>query len=110
VSSCGSAAAERRAVLRFGWRIPFLASAALVGVGLYVRLKLSETPAFLRTLQHNERVRVPLLMVLHGTGASSSRHVRLVSTFVLFYLMTVFALSWATTAWVMRARIFSNCR
>src|SRR6187399_3489103 len=36
----------------FGWRIPFLASALLVGVGLYVRLKLSETPAFLRALQH----------------------------------------------------------
>jgi metabolite-proton symporter len=83
----------------FGWRIPFLASAVLVGVGLYVRLKLSETPAFLRALQHNERVRVPLLMVF-------SRHWRelvlgmfaSVSTFVLFYLMTVFALSWATTA------------
>ncbi len=83
----------------FGWRIPFLASAVLVGVGLYVRLKLSETPAFLRTLQHNERVRVPMLMVL-------ARHWRelvlgmfaSLSTFVLFYLMTVFALSWATTA------------
>jgi len=83
----------------FGWRIPFLASAALVGVGLYVRLKLSETPAFLRTLQHNERVRVPILMVL----ARHRRELVLgmfasLSTFVLFYLMTVFALSWATTA------------
>ena len=83
----------------FGWRIPFLASAVLVAVGLYVRLKLSETPAFLHTLQKNERVRVPMLTVL-------TRHPRMLvlgmfasqATFVLFYLMTVFALSWATTA------------
>jgi len=83
----------------FGWRIPFLASAVLVGVGLYVRLKLSETPAFLRTLQHNERVRVPLLMVFsrHGRELVLGMFAS-VSTFVLFYLMTVFALSWATSA------------
>ncbi len=35
----------------WGWRIPFLASAALVIVGLYVRLKLSETPVFLKALK-----------------------------------------------------------
>jgi metabolite-proton symporter len=83
----------------FGWRIPFLASALLVGVGLYVRLRLTETPAFLRALQNNERVRLPMLSVctqharalLLGTFAA-------LATFVLFYLMTVFALSWGTSA------------
>jgi len=79
----------------FGWRIPFIASAILVFVGLYVRLRISETPAFKEAMEKNERVRVPLatvfgqhfrLLVLGTFGA--------LATFVLFYLMTVFALSW----------------
>jgi metabolite-proton symporter len=82
----------------YGWRIPFLASAALVFVGLYVRLRLTETPAFRRAIENNERVRVPMLtlwarhaqVVVLGTFAA-------VATFVLFYLMTVFTLSWATS-------------
>jgi metabolite-proton symporter len=83
----------------YGWRIPFLASAALVLVGLYVRLRLTETPEFQRAIANDERVRVPMLtlwarhaqVVLLGTFAA-------VATFVLFYLMTVFTLSWATSA------------
>src|SRR3954451_2229047 len=41
----------------FGWRLPFLASAALVLVGLYVRLTITETPVFKESLQRDERVR-----------------------------------------------------
>jgi len=82
----------------FGWRIPFLASAPLVLLGLYVRLRLTETPEFQRAIDNHERVRVPLLTLW-------ARHTRLVvlgtfaavATFVLFYLMTVFSLSWATS-------------
>src|SRR5918995_382980 len=48
----------------FGWRIPFLASAVLVLVGLYVRLAISETPVFVAALNRQERVRVPMLVVL----------------------------------------------
>src|ERR1017187_4248838 len=62
----------------YGWRIPFLASAPLVFVGLYVRLRLTETPAFQRAIENNERVRVPMLtlwarhaqVVLLGTFAA----------------------------------------
>jgi metabolite-proton symporter len=83
----------------FGWRIPFLASAVLVLVGLYVRLTISETPVFRDALHRRKQVKVPIFVVfrdhartlLVGTMAS-------VATFVLFYLMTVFALSWGTTA------------
>src|SRR5437879_981608 len=83
----------------WGWRIPFLASAVLVLVGLYVRLRLVETPAFRHAIENNERVRVPALTVLTehlralllGTCAATA-------TFVLFYLMTVFSLSWGTSA------------
>ncbi len=85
--------------LSWGWRVPFVASALLVGVGLYVRLRLEETPAFKRAMQNNERVRLPMLTVctehplklMLGTFAATA-------TFVVFYLMTVFSLSWGTTA------------
>jgi MFS family permease len=83
----------------WGWRVPFLASAVLVLVGLYVRLQLVETPAFRRSLAQGERVRVPFLVVFAkyplqlvlGTLGT-------ICTFLVFYLMTVFALGWATNA------------
>jgi metabolite-proton symporter len=83
----------------FGWRIPFLASTLLVLVGLYVRLNITETPAFLESLKSNKRVKVPAITVFKEHG----RHLLLgtfiaLATFVLFYLMTVFTLSWATTS------------
>ncbi|MEO7274770.1 MAG: MFS transporter [Vicinamibacterales bacterium] len=83
----------------FGWRIPFVASAALVIVGLYVRLTITETPVFREVLSRRERVKVPILAVCRDhprtliAGVLAS-----LATFVLFYLMTVFALSWGTTA------------
>ena len=84
--------------LSFGWRIPFLASAVLVGVGLYIRLAITETPVFQQAARREERAKVPMLAVIRehprtlvlGTLAS-------IETFVLFYLMTVFALSWGTS-------------
>jgi metabolite-proton symporter len=84
---------------QFGWRIPFLASAALVVVGLYVRLTITETPVFREAVERRQRVRLPVIVVL------ATFPVRLLlgilvslATFVLFYLMTVFALTWGTTA------------
>jgi MFS family permease len=83
----------------FGWRIPFLASAALVLVGLYVRLTITETPVFQDALSRRERVRVPMLVVFRNhPGALVIGTLVSLATFVLFYLMTVFALSWGTTA------------
>jgi len=87
------------AFFQWGWRVPFIASALLVFVGLYVRLRLHETPAFQRAIDNNERVRLPMLtvvtrhprMLILGTFAATA-------TFVIFYLMTVFSLSWGTSA------------
>jgi metabolite-proton symporter len=85
--------------LSFGWRIPFLSSAALVLVGLYVRLTITETPVFREATRRNERVRVPMLVVLrqHGKSVVAGTLASL-ATFVLFYLMTVFTLAWGTAA------------
>ena len=83
----------------WGWRVPFLASTVLVAVGLYIRLQLTETPAFKRALEQGERVRVPMfsvivkhpLALLLGTLGATT-------TFVVFYLANVFALGWATNS------------
>ena len=81
-----------------GWRFPFLASAALVVLGLYVRLSITETPVFQRIESH-ERVRVPMWEVFrHHSGTLIVGVLVSLSAFVVFYLMTVFALSWGTTA------------
>ena len=81
----------------FGWRIPFLVSSLLVIVGLYVRLKLTETPAFLAAIANNERVSLPIGdVVRRHTGALVLGTFAATATFVLFYLMTVFALTWGT--------------
>jgi metabolite-proton symporter len=83
----------------FGWRIPFLASAVLVLVGLYVRLTITETPVFREALSRREQVKAPMLVVFrdHSRELLIGTVVSL-ATFVLFYLMTVFALSWGTSA------------
>lgn len=81
----------------WGWRVPFIASALLVIVGLFIRLKISETPAFAKAMEKAERVEVPFLdlfkrhkvSLVLGTMAA-------LATFVLFYIMTVFSLSWGT--------------
>jgi len=83
----------------YGWRIPFLASSLLVIVGLYIRLKIHETPDFQKVLDKNERVKVPVLTVWHEHGRALVLGTLIaLATFVLFYLMTVFALSWGTSA------------
>jgi metabolite-proton symporter len=83
----------------WGWRIPFLASAVLVLVGLYVRLTITETPVFRETMDRSERVKVPMLTVFRDyTGTLVLGTMSSLATFVLFYLMTVFALTWGTTA------------
>ncbi len=84
--------------LAWGWRIPFLASAVLVGVGLWVRLQITETPAFRRAIEREERVRVPIVVVCREhTGTLVLATLAAITTFVVFYLMTVFTLSWGTS-------------
>ncbi len=83
----------------WGWRVPFLASAALVVVGLYVRLTITETPVFAEALNKHRPVKMPLVVVLKDHPVTLLRGI-LVSlvSFVLFYLMSVFTLSWGTSA------------
>ena len=82
--------------IAWGWRIPFLASAVLVAVGLWIRLKITETPAFARAEAPPVAVPIatvirqhPLLLLAASAGAASC--------FAVFYLSTAFALSYATS-------------
>ena len=83
--------------LAWGWRVPFLASALLVGIGLWVRLNLSETPAFRAALNPAPPPAVPLGTLLrHHWGAVLAGSAGVVACFALFYLSTAFALDLAT--------------
>ncbi len=90
---------HRRTVFAFGWRIPFIASALLVGVGLFIRLKIAETPEFQKAIDKAERVEVPVATLFKKHKMSLFLGtIGAVATFVLFYLMTVFSLGWGTRA------------
>ncbi|MDT2004381.1 MHS family MFS transporter [Rhodococcus opacus] len=85
------------AFLTFGWRIPFLLSAIMVMIGLYVRLKLEETPVFARAVERGEKVKTPLAEVFK----TSWRHLIIgtfvmLATYTLFYIMTTWVLSYGT--------------
>jgi metabolite-proton symporter len=86
-----------QAFMDWGWRVPFLLSAIMVIIGLYVRLKLIETPAFTKVLESNEVAKLPLGRVFK----TSWRQLILgtfimLATYVLFYLMTTFTLTYGT--------------
>jgi metabolite-proton symporter len=84
--------------LAYGWRIPFIASALLVWVGLYIRLKIEETPDFLRVVNSHKRVSVPVITVFAKyTKTIALGTAAVITTFLLFYIMTVFTLSWGTS-------------
>jgi metabolite-proton symporter len=82
----------------WGWRLPFLLSSLLVAVGLWVRLKLTETPAFAAAMSEAPPSHVPLAEVvkrypLQLVGGMFS----VLACFALFYLTTTFALSYGST-------------
>ncbi|WP_445116657.1 MFS transporter [Acinetobacter sp. WZC-1] len=83
--------------LQWGWRIPFIASALLVIVGLWIRLKLHETPAFQKVLNQQKEVRIPVkTVVTQHFRTLALGTIAAICTFVVFYLTTVFSLNWAT--------------
>lgn len=82
--------------LIWGWRLPFLFSIVLVMVGLYVRLKLNETPVFLRAVERGERLKSPLLEVVRKNPKELVLGTFImVATYGLFYQITTWILSYA---------------
>ncbi len=85
--------------LDWGWRIPFLFSAVMVAVGLWVRLRLVESAAFSKAASAGRLARVPLAAVFrtHWRQLILGTFYML-ATYVLFYLMTTFSLSYGRAA------------
>lgn len=81
----------------WGWRLPFLVSAVLVVLGLWVRLKLTETPAFVEAEQAEALPKVPIatLMLSHGRAVLAGTG-GVIACFALFYLATAFTLGYGT--------------
>ncbi len=83
------------ALLSWGWRIPFIASILLIAVGLWVRLSITETPAFQKTIDKQERVEIPVVELFrtHKRSLALGTFVAL-ATFVLFYIGSAYLLSY----------------
>lgn len=81
----------------WGWRLPFLGSAVLVGLGLWVRLKLTETPAFRAAMEQAEPPKVPIAELFRDHAAPTfAGTFAAVACFATYYLATAFALGYAT--------------
>jgi MFS family permease len=81
----------------WGWRIPFIASSVLVAIGLWIRLKIGETPAYREALEKAPPPMVPLATVLtRHLGAALAGTAGVVACFAIFYLATAYALAQGT--------------
>ena len=83
--------------LSWGWRLPFVASILLVAIGLVVRLRVAETPVFLRVKEQRRQAAQPMLEVLrtHGREVLLAIGVRIAENGA-FYIYTVFVLVYGT--------------
>jgi metabolite-proton symporter len=82
-----------------GWRIPFLASAVLLIVGYYIRMRIAETPVFQAALQNEEQARVPFAELLRTQPrVLALATLSFILAHTLFYTVTTFILSYGTTA------------
>lgn len=86
---------SNEAFLEWGWRIPFLCSAILIMIGLYVRLKVSESPVFLEAVSKKQQEERPVLTVLREQKKPLFLTIgmKLLQNAV-FYIYSVFVLSY----------------
>jgi metabolite-proton symporter len=83
----------------WGWRIPFLLSALLVALGLYVRLTIVETPAFRLAMERGDRVRVPIATLIgEHLKPTLLGAMAMIVCYTLFYISTVFSLAYGVSA------------
>ncbi len=82
----------------WGWRVPFLASLLLVAVGMFIRLKIEESPEFTEAQSRGEVVKAPLVQVIreYPREVMISAGIRFADN-VLYYIFATFALAYLTT-------------
>ncbi|MCI1984774.1 MAG: MHS family MFS transporter [Bifidobacteriaceae bacterium] len=90
---------QSEAFLSWGWRIPFIFSSVMVAIGLWVRMKLVESETFRQAEAQGRIVKMPLRETLrHHFKAVVLGTFAMLATYVLFYLMTSFSLTYGTAA------------
>jgi MFS family permease len=83
--------------LTWGWRVPFLFSIILIGVGLFIRMRVLESPAFERVKEGRNELRLPLLAVLRSSPVTAALAVGMcLITVSGFYVGNTFTLSYVT--------------
>ncbi|MGX2970209.1 MFS transporter [Ursidibacter sp. B-7004-1] len=88
-----------QALLEWAWRIPFLSSVVLIAIGIYVRLKLTETPVFLNAMETKQPHKIPMLSVFTTYFKPFFLGMMLsVAGYVLFYIMIAFSQIYAKSA------------
>jgi MFS transporter, MHS family, shikimate and dehydroshikimate transport protein len=84
-------------LMSWGWRIPFLVSILLVGVGLYIRLSLAETPVFRQLKLKDEVAAIPIMEILSQHRRPFFIAIGLkISEIAYFSIASVFAISYVT--------------
>jgi metabolite-proton symporter len=98
------------AFLSWGWRIPFLFGIGLLGVGLFIRLQIYESPLFAKVRDRKEQAKVPFFEVLrrHPRNVLLAIGARMAENGA-FYLFTVFVLTYATANLKLPKTMVLNC-
>ena len=79
----------------WGWRVPFAVSIVLVGFGLWIRLRLTETPEFAAVLREGPPPAIPVAELVAGHGRTLLIGITgAIACFVLYYLSTAFVLGY----------------
>lgn len=83
--------------LAWGWRVPFLLSAVIVAVGIYMRLKVTESPQFARLQESGERAKLPLWEVIRTQPWAIVRAVGLcIGSQATYYTFALYSLTYVT--------------
>ncbi|HEY3683142.1 MAG TPA: MFS transporter [Streptosporangiaceae bacterium] len=93
----------------WGWRLPFLAAFVLLGVGLYLRLRVEESPVFQRLVKEDRTVRVPLIEAFRRTGGRMLVSACVAFTGIgAFFLLTTFMISYVVDTLHMSRPVILN--
>lgn len=94
--------------LSWGWRLPFLLSILLVAVGIYIRLKVEETPVFKKGMQELGAESTNPAIVIRTHGMTILRLMLAFSPIVVtFYIVSVFGISYLTTHGYTQSQTFT---
>ena len=96
--------------LEWGWRVPFLASLILVGIGLYIRIGILESPVFANIKAQGKIVRAPLKMVMRENWREVALTTLLrTGQLAPYYITTTFILAYGTEVLGLSRAVLLNC-